>query len=137
MKKIYILFLVSLLTTSCSSNDEVVDAPESIENTSWYKYFDKEEVETAVGGTISTSIINSITLTYKITSDTEFEINSSASTTQGGINQTHTGTYTYNSNNGEVIFSYNNVSFFGRNSDKGVVNGDEMILENTFTFEKL
>lgn len=136
MKKIYILFLISLLTISCSNNDEVIDAPESIKNTSWYKYFDKEEVKRATGGAVNTSMINSMTLTFKITSDTEFEINSFTSTTQGGVNQNHTGTYTYNSNNGEVIFKYNNINFFGKNSDRGVINGNKMILENTFTFKQ-
>lgn len=136
MKKITLLLITLFITISCSKNDEIVNAPETIKATSWYKYFDEEEVKRATGGAVNTSTINSITLTFNITDDVNFEVDSFTSTTQGGISQNHKGTYTYNSNNGVVIFNYNSISFFGKSSDRGVVNGDKMTLENTFTFKQ-
>lgn len=136
MKKIYILFLVSLLTISCSSDDEVIDAPTSIENTRWYKYFNKKEVESASGG-YAQGRINSMEITFVLISDKNFEMQSyTSTTTQGGVRNTFYGTYTYNSTNGEATFKYNNTSIFGNGSDKGVFNGDKMTLGGKYTFEK-
>lgn len=140
MKKIYFILVLAIFSIiSCSKDEDMLNAPKNINNTSWHKHFNKSELKSAVGGVINASMINSMDMTYKILGDSKFEMITYISSSQGNINQTHSGTYTYNSSNGQVVFTYSNTSLnstIGRNSDTAVINGNKMILGNRFTFEK-
>ncbi|MCD9584767.1 hypothetical protein [Tenacibaculum maritimum] len=144
MKKISLILICLFVAFSCSKNDEITNAPLSIENTTWYKLFNKQQLESAAADVIDTSDMSSVTLTFKIISSTDFELNSKVVTSNSEVNQTHKGTYNYNSSNGEITFNYKdisffnypNINFFGRNSDKGIINENKMLLEKAFTFEK-
>lgn len=136
MRKIYIILLTTLTILSCSANDEIVNAPKSIENTSWNKHFNKSEVELASGGT-SQGSVNSINITFKIFGQNKFELKSyTSTTTQGNVSNNFYGLYTYNPNNGKVVFTYNDINLFGNKSDEGIINGDILTLENTYIFKK-
>ena len=128
--------MILLVSFSCSE-DKIVNAPVMIDGISWYKYFDEDEVKKATGGLVNTSGVYSMEMTYNIKGSRVFEVEVYINSSNGSFFNKLEGSYVYNSNTGRVIFTYDDVSVFGRNSDTGIVNEDEMTLQKTYIFEEI